>query len=67
MDEAVLTPRQLEYARLVAYDLTTQEIADALGVSHGTCRNMIEHIRDIKGFRTRVGLAVWYVQTYGVN
>ena len=51
-----LTPRESEVLRLVAADLGTADIAQALGVQPGTVRAHVEHMRDRFGVSTRAGL-----------
>jgi DNA-binding CsgD family transcriptional regulator len=40
----VLSPREKEVARLLAEDLTLEEIAERLGVSYVTVRNHVQHV-----------------------
>ena len=51
-----LTPREVEVLRLLADGLDGSEIAVALGISPGTVRTHVEHMRDSLDCRTRAGL-----------
>jgi len=51
-----LTPREVEVLRLLADGLDGSEIARALGISPGTVRTHVEHMRDSLDCRTRAGL-----------
>lgn len=51
-----LTPREAEVLRLLADGLDGAEIALALGISPGTVRTHVEHMRESLGCRTRAGL-----------
>jgi len=51
-----LTPREVEVLRLLADGLDGSEIALALGISPGTVRTHVEHMRDSLDCRTRAGL-----------
>jgi DNA-binding CsgD family transcriptional regulator len=54
--EQPLTPREVEVLRLLADGLDGSEIARALGISPGTVRTHVEHMRDSLDCRTRAGL-----------
>jgi non-specific serine/threonine protein kinase len=62
-----LTKRQLEIAGLVAGGLTNRRIAAALRISERTAEGHIEQICNKLGFRSRVQIAAWYLQTEGSN
>jgi DNA-binding CsgD family transcriptional regulator len=51
-----LTPREIEVLRLLADGLDGSEIALALGISPGTVRAQVEHMRGNLDSRTRAGL-----------
>lgn len=51
-----LTPREVEVLRLLADGLDGAEIALALGISPGTVRTHVEHMRDSLDCGTRAGL-----------
>jgi DNA-binding CsgD family transcriptional regulator len=55
-DDQPLTPREVEVLRLLADGLDGSEIARALGISPGTVRTHVEHMRDSLDCRTRAGL-----------
>ncbi len=55
---SVLTLRQRELLRLVAHDLTDQEIAGQLGLSVRTVSNQLYHLYQQLGVRGRAGAAV---------
>ncbi len=58
----VVTPREVEAARLVAEGLSNQEIADRLGVSRLTVRTHLSHVYDKLGLSNRVELALYVVR-----
>jgi DNA-binding CsgD family transcriptional regulator len=51
-----LTPREVEVLQLLADGLDGTEIAAALGISPGTVRTHVEHMRASLDCRTRAGL-----------
>ncbi len=51
-----VTPRERDVLRLLAKGETTGGIAEALGMSEGTVRTHIEHMRHRFGVSTRAGL-----------
>ncbi|HEX6539074.1 MAG TPA: AAA family ATPase [Candidatus Dormibacteraeota bacterium] len=55
----VLTPREMEIARLVAEGLTSREIADAMHISSRTADNHVQHILDKLDLRSRSQIAAW--------
>lgn len=57
----VLTPREMEIARLVAEGLTSREIADAMHISSRTADNHVQHILDKLDLRSRSQIAAWVV------
>jgi non-specific serine/threonine protein kinase len=58
----VLTPRQLEVARLVARHMSNREIATRLGVSERTAEGHLEQIFNRLGFNSRTQLVEWVVR-----
>ncbi len=56
---SVLTPRQVEVARLVARGLTNREIADRLTITERTAESHVERIRARLGFRSRAQIGAW--------
>jgi len=56
---SVLSPRELEVARLVARWLSNREIADALVLSPRTVEGHVGRILTKLGFTSRTQLAVW--------
>lgn len=61
---AVLTPRELEVAELVAEGLTNPQIAERLVISPGTARTHVERIRTKLGVGSRVQVARWVLEEY---
>lgn len=57
-----LTPRQLEIARLISEEKTDKEIALELGIKIGTVKAISGMAKLKIRARSRVGLAMWYVQ-----
>jgi DNA-binding CsgD family transcriptional regulator len=57
--ERLLTPREVEVARLVAEGLTSREIAEAMHISARTADNHVQHILDKLGLRSRSQVAAW--------
>ena len=51
-----LTPREIEVLQLLAEGLDGTAIAKTLGISPGTVRTHVEHMRVSLGCRTRAGL-----------
>ena len=51
-----LTPREVEVLELLSEGLDGTEIAENLGISPGTVRTHVEHMRASLGCRTRAGL-----------
>ena len=62
MNKLKVTFRQYSIIKLIAEEFTDKEIADRLGLSERTVKNHNYNIRQKYGIRTRVGLAVMYVQ-----
>lgn len=65
----ILTPRQLQYAKLVSWGLTTREIAKRAGVAESTVGQRLVDIyckadmgQTADGYLPRVQLAVRYIQ-----
>lgn len=54
--ETVLTPRELEVARLAMSELTLRQMADALSISYGTVRRHMANIYRKLGVTSRVQL-----------
>jgi predicted ATPase/DNA-binding CsgD family transcriptional regulator len=59
---AVLTPRELEIADLIAQGLSNKEIASAVVISQRTAEGHVEHILTKLGFTSRAQVAAWAVQ-----
>ncbi len=55
----VLSPRELEVARLVAQGLTNKQIGERLFVSERTAENHVQHILVKLGFSNRSQIAAW--------
>jgi DNA-binding CsgD family transcriptional regulator/tetratricopeptide (TPR) repeat protein len=55
----VLSPRELEVARLVAQGLTNKQIGERLFVSERTAENHVQHILIKLGFSNRSQIAAW--------
>lgn len=60
-----LTRRELEVVQLVSQDMNDQQIANRLCLHIGTVKNHIYFARMKLNVRGRVGLAVWYLRSYG--
>jgi non-specific serine/threonine protein kinase len=58
-DEAPLTPRELQVARLIAAGRSNKDIAAELVISQRTAENHVEHILTKLGFTSRVQVAAW--------
>jgi predicted ATPase/DNA-binding CsgD family transcriptional regulator len=58
-DEATLTPRELQVARLIAGGRSNKEIAAGLVISQRTAENHVEHILTKLGFTSRAQVAAW--------
>jgi DNA-binding CsgD family transcriptional regulator/tetratricopeptide (TPR) repeat protein len=56
---SLLSPRELEVARLVARGLTNKQIGEALFVSERTAENHVQHILVKLGFSNRSQIAAW--------
>ena len=56
---AVLSPREVEVANLVAEGLTNRQIAERLIISERTAQNHVQHILTKLGFTTRSQIAAW--------
>jgi DNA-binding NarL/FixJ family response regulator len=56
----VLSPRELEVARLVAQGLTNKQIGERLFVSERTAENHVQHILVKLGFSNRSQIAAWF-------
>lgn len=57
-----LTPRELQVGALVALGLTTQEVADELGISSNVSKFHAANIAAKLGQRTRAGVAAELVR-----
>src|SRR5436190_23138628 len=62
---SLLTPREVEVARLVAEAMPNQEIALKLGVNEHTVRNYVFRIFEKLGFSNRVELALYALSRPG--
>jgi DNA-binding NarL/FixJ family response regulator len=58
----VLTPRQLQVARLVAQAMSNKEIGAQLGLSERTVEGHVEQICNKLGFNSRVQIGIWVTQ-----
>src|SRR5262245_20614206 len=58
-DEAPLTARELQVARLIAAGRSNKEIAAELVISQRTAENHVEHILAKLGCTSRVQVAAW--------
>ncbi len=58
----LLTPRQLEVARLVGQAMTNKEIASRLALSERTVEGHVEQICNRLGFNSRVQIGLWIVR-----
>ena len=58
-DEATLTPRELQVARLIAGGRSNKEIAADLVISPRTAEGHVEHILTKLGFTLRAQVAAW--------
>jgi DNA-binding NarL/FixJ family response regulator len=58
----VLTARQRQIVRLVAYGRTNRQIAHELVVTVGTAANHVAQVLDRLGLENRVQLAAWAVE-----
>ncbi|MDP8938033.1 MAG: AAA family ATPase [Actinomycetota bacterium] len=56
---AVLSPREVEVANLVAEGLTNRQIAERLIISERTAQNHVQHILTKLAFTTRSQIAAW--------
>ncbi|MGW4473663.1 response regulator [Nonomuraea sp. NPDC004354] len=63
LDDAGLTGREIEVARLVAQARTNAEIAEELFLSPGTVKNHIASIQRKLDVKNRVGIAAWAWRT----
>ena len=59
----VLTPREVEIARMVAEGLTSREIAEAMHISSRTADNHVQHILDKLDLRSRNQIAAWVARS----
>jgi DNA-binding NarL/FixJ family response regulator len=57
----LLTPRELEVARLIAEGCGNKEIAARLVISQRTAEGHVEHIMTKLGFTSRVQVAAWVI------
>jgi DNA-binding CsgD family transcriptional regulator len=60
-----LTERELEVAYFVAQDYSDVQIAYVLSIEIDTVKKHIGRSLNKLRVRGRVGLAIWYVQSYG--
>jgi non-specific serine/threonine protein kinase len=61
--DSVLTRRQLEIARLIAEDLTNQQIADRLFLSERTVETHITNMLNKLGLNSRTQLSRWLAES----
>jgi len=57
-----LTERELEIIELIAKDLCNKTIAQLLGIALKTVKVHVKHAKSKLGVKSRVGLAVWFVE-----
>jgi len=62
-DEAPLTPRELQVARLIAAGRSNKQIAAALVISQRTAENHVEHILAKLGVTSRAQVAAWIARS----
>jgi predicted ATPase/DNA-binding CsgD family transcriptional regulator len=60
-ERAVLSPRELEVASLVAKGMTDREIAAQLYIAQRTAESHVQHILTKLGFKSRSQIAAWAV------
>ena len=58
----LLTPREMEIAKMVAEGLTSREVAEAMHISSRTADNHVQHILDKLDLRSRSQIAAWVVR-----
>ena len=63
---ARLTPRLLEVAALIADAKTNWEIAAILGISEQTVKNHVARLMVSLDVSSRIAIAKWYWDSYGV-
>ncbi len=63
--DSVLSPREVEVAKLVAEGLTNRQIAHRLVISERTAQNHVQHILVKLGFTTRSQIAAWSAAEQG--
>jgi DNA-binding NarL/FixJ family response regulator len=59
---APLTPREHEILRLLTTGATNREISQALGISHETVKEHVQHLLKKIGVNDRTQAAVWAVR-----
>lgn len=64
---STLSRRELEVLRLLSEDLTTTEVADALGISQATVATHCQHIYAKLGVRSRSGAIRILLSSDAVN
>ncbi|WP_432095564.1 ATP-binding protein [Streptomyces sp. bgisy100] len=66
-DEADLTPRERQIAKLVSEGLTNREIATHLVIASRTAEGHVQRILTKLGFSSRAQIAAWYVSGRNVR
>jgi len=62
-----LTPRQLEVSRWISLGKSNKEIAHLVGLTEGTVKIVAADAKHRAGQETRLGLALWYRDTFGAT
>ena len=65
--DSLLSPRELEVARLVGRGLTNKQIGQTLYVSERTAENHVQHILTKLGLRNRSQIAAWATGELGAS
>ena len=65
--DSLLSPRELEVARLVRRGLTNKQIGQTLYVSERTAENHVQHILTKLGLRNRSQIAAWAGGEHGAD
>lgn len=60
--EGFLTPREIEFIKLISQDLADKEIADKLGISYHTATTHRTNIQHKIGANSKVGIATFAIQ-----
>jgi len=57
-----LTQREYQVTELISKDMDNKTIAELLGMALGTVKVHVKHAKAKLGAKSRVGLAVWFVE-----